>query len=87
VLKHKGMQMNGIRGPAVDPEAFRVEGHCCGIRLPVLQTLADEGLRFEFTPQLRAESMQKGMSLPGEAGAPADPGQREQLAADSPGDR
>ena len=80
------MHMSDIRGPAIDPEAFRVEGHCCGIRLPVLKTLTEEGLRFEFTPQLRAESIEHGLLLRGDARAPADPGQLAQLAAAAPAD-
>jgi hypothetical protein len=47
-------QMVDIKGPAVDPEAFRVEGHCCGIRLPVLKELTGEGIRFELSPETKA---------------------------------
>lgn len=36
--------MVDIQGLAVDPEAFRVEGHCCGIRIPALKALNDQGL-------------------------------------------
>ena len=57
--------MSDIKGPAVDPEAFRVEGHCCGIRLPVLKTLSGEGIRWELTPEARAELVAKGV-LPAE---------------------
>lgn len=57
--------MSEIRGPAIDAEAFRVEGHCCGMRLPVLSTLTDEGIRFELTPEARAELIAKGV-LPGD---------------------
>jgi len=52
--------MTGIKGPAIDPEAFRVEGHCCGIRLPALKDLTGEGLRFEFSPETRAELVAAG---------------------------
>ena len=47
--------MTDIKGPAVDPEAFRVEGHCCGIRLPVLKELTGQGIRFELSPETKAE--------------------------------
>jgi hypothetical protein len=60
-------QMTDIKGPAIDPEAFRVEGHCCGIRLPVLKTLTEEGLRFELTPEAKAELVAKGV-LPADNG-------------------
>ena len=47
--------MTDIKGPAVDPEAFRVEGHCCGIRLPVLKELTGQGIQFELSPEMKAE--------------------------------
>ena len=55
--------MSYFKGPAVDPEAFRVAGHCCGIRLPVLKTLTDEdeGLRFELTPEARTQLVAEGL--------------------------
>ena len=53
--------MTDIKGPAIDPEAFRVEGHCCGIRLPALKELTGEGLRFEFSPETRAELVAAGL--------------------------
>jgi hypothetical protein len=53
--------MSDIKGPAIDAEAFRVEGHCCGMRLPVLSTLTDEGVRFELTPEAKAELIAKGI--------------------------
>lgn len=56
--------MSEIRGPAIDPEAFRVEGHCCGIRLPVLKTLAGEGIQWEFTPETKAELAAAGVAAP-----------------------
>lgn len=55
--------MTDIKGPAVDPESFRVEGHCCGIRLPVLKTLDGDGIRFELTPEARAELVAQGVLL------------------------
>lgn len=57
--------MNEIKGPAVDSEAFRVEGHCCGMRLPVLKTLTDRGIRFELTPEAKAQLVAEGV-LPDE---------------------
>jgi hypothetical protein len=66
--------MSDIKGPAVDSEAFRVEGHCCGIRLPVLRTLTDEGIRFELTPEAKAQLIAEGI-LPGE-GPHASPATR-----------
>jgi hypothetical protein len=53
--------MTDIKGPAVDPEAFRVEGHCCGIRLPVLKELTGEGIRFELSPEEKAEPVATGV--------------------------
>jgi hypothetical protein len=43
-----------IKGPTVDTEAFRTEGHCCGIRLPVLNTLTESGIPLELTSEARA---------------------------------
>jgi hypothetical protein len=54
--------MSYIKGPAIDPEAFRVEGHCCGMRLPVLKTLTGEGLKWEFTPETKTELVAAGVS-------------------------
>jgi hypothetical protein len=54
-------QMTDIKGPAVDPEAFRVEGHCCGIRLPALKELTGEGICFEFSPEMKAELIAAGV--------------------------
>lgn len=53
--------MKSIRGPAIDPEAFRVEGHCCGIRIPALNELTGEGLRFEISAELKAELVEAGV--------------------------
>ncbi len=55
------VRMAEIKGPAVDPDAFRVEGHCCGIRLPVHKDLTGEGIRFEFSPETKAELVAAGM--------------------------
>jgi hypothetical protein len=53
--------MTDIKGPAVDPESFAVEGHCCGIRLPVLKELTGDGIRFEFSAETRAELVATGV--------------------------
>jgi hypothetical protein len=57
--------MSNIKGPAVDSEAFRVEGHCCGIRLPELQTLTEEGIPLRLTPEAKAQLVAEGV-LPAE---------------------
>ncbi len=53
--------MANIRGPAIDSDAFRVEGHCCGIRIPALEELTGEGLRFEISAELKAELVAAGL--------------------------
>jgi hypothetical protein len=58
--------MADIKGPAVDTEAFRAEGHCCGIRLPVLNTLTESGIPLELTPEARAQLIAEGV-LPDES--------------------
>lgn len=57
--------MIDIKGLAVDTESFRVEGHCCGIRLPVLKMLDGDGIRFELTPDAKAALVAQGV-LPAE---------------------
>jgi hypothetical protein len=57
--------MADIKGPAIDPETFRVEGHCCGIRIPALQTMSDRGLEWELTPETKAQLVAEGV-LPAE---------------------
>lgn len=53
--------MADIKGPAVDIEAFRAEGHCCGIRLPVLNTLTESGIPLELTPEAKAQLIAEGV--------------------------
>jgi hypothetical protein len=53
--------MSDIKGPAVDSAAFRVEGHCCGIRLPELQTLTEEGIPLQLTPEAKAQLVVEGV--------------------------
>jgi hypothetical protein len=70
--------MVDMHGPAVDPDAFEVVGHCCSVRFPVLQTLTGEGLNFEFTPEVLAELIadgalrQPGLDQGGEEVPPTD---------------
>ena len=59
--------MADIKGPTVDIEAFRAEGHCCGIRLPVLNTLTETGIPLELTPEARAQLVAEGV-LPDDSG-------------------
>jgi hypothetical protein len=58
------------KGPAIDSESFRVEGHCCGIRIPALMDPDSAGVRFEVSPEARAELLAAGIRM---ADAPADP--------------
>lgn len=53
--------MTEIRGPAVDLDAFRVEGHCCGIRIPALMDLTGEGLLFDISAEMKAELFAAGV--------------------------
>ena len=62
--------MADINGPAVDTEAFRAEGHCCGIRLPVLNTLTESGIPLEITPEAKAQLIAEGV-LPASDEQPA----------------
>lgn len=53
--------MSDVKGPAIEPESFGVVGHCCGIRIPAIQALEDEGLKWELTPESKAELIAKGV--------------------------
>jgi hypothetical protein len=53
--------MTDIKGPAIDPETFRVEGHCCGIRIPALQTMDDVGLQWELTAEAKTQLVDEGI--------------------------
>jgi hypothetical protein len=53
--------MVDIKGPAIASDAFRVEGHCCGIRIPALMDPNSEGVKFEMSPELRAELLKVGI--------------------------
>jgi hypothetical protein len=50
-----------IKGPAIDSETFRVEGHCCGIRIPALMDPTAAGLWFEVSPEVTAELLRAGI--------------------------
>lgn len=63
--------MADIKGPAIDADAFRVEGHCCGIRLPVLSTLTEASIPMELTPEARAQLVAEGVLSAG--GEPEPP--------------
>jgi hypothetical protein len=52
--------MTDIKGPAIDAKAFRVEGHCCGIRIPALMDLDSESAGFEISPEIKAELLRAG---------------------------
>jgi hypothetical protein len=53
--------MSGIKGPAIASETFRVEGHCCGIRIPALMDQGSAGVQFEISPEVRAELLKAGI--------------------------
>jgi hypothetical protein len=53
--------MADIKGPAIDADAFRAEGHCCGIRLPVLNTLTESGIPLQLTPEAKAQLVAEGV--------------------------
>lgn len=53
--------MIDIKGPAIDSQAFRAEGHCCGIRLPALTDPSSAGVPFEVSPEIRTELLAAGL--------------------------
>lgn len=53
--------MAEIKGPAIATETFRVEGHCCAIRIPALMDLGSAGVQFELSPEIRAELVEAGI--------------------------
>ncbi|NJD31829.1 MAG: hypothetical protein FIB04_08085 [Gammaproteobacteria bacterium] len=57
--------MADVKGPAIDPDTFQVVGHCCGIRIPAIQALPGEGMKWELTPESKAELVAEGV-LPAE---------------------
>ena len=61
--------MSEIKGPAIATETFRVEGHCCGIRIPALMDPSSAGVQFEMSPAVRAELLKAGIHA---AGGPQD---------------
>ena len=54
-------RMSEIKGPSIATETFRVEGHCCGIRIPALMDLSSAGVQFEMSPEIRAELLEAGI--------------------------
>jgi hypothetical protein len=54
-------RMAEIKGPAIAIETFRVEGHCCGIRIPALMDLSSAGVQFEMSPEITAELLKTGI--------------------------
>lgn len=62
--------MPDINGPSVDPEVFRVVGHCCSIRLPGMARLDSDGVFFRLTPETRIHLVREGICiLPTDDGA------------------
>lgn len=53
--------MVDVKGPAVDPDAFRVEGHCCAIRLPGVSKLEEGGALYRLTPEAQAQLVRDGV--------------------------
>jgi hypothetical protein len=53
--------MAEVKGPAIATETFRVEGHCCGIRIPALMDLSSAGVQFVISPEIRAELLKAGI--------------------------
>lgn len=53
--------MADVKGPAIASDAFRVEGHCCGIRIPALMAPSSAGLQFEISPEIKAELLNAGI--------------------------
>lgn len=50
--------MTDIKGPAIDAKAFRVEGHCCGIRIPALMDPDSAGVRFDARLAIETEALE-----------------------------
>lgn len=74
--------MAEIKGPAIATETFRVEGHCCGIRIPALMDPDSAGVQFEMSPEIRAELLEAGIHT---AEGPQDSPQNERPTAASAG--
>ena len=70
--------MTEIKGPAIDSETFRVEGHCCGIRIPALMSPTGQGVQFEMSAAVRAELLEAGIQPMQDAQEPpiSDPASR-----------
>jgi len=82
------VRMADIKGPAIATETFRVEGHCCGIRIPALTDLSSAGVRFEMSPEIRAELLQAGIhAAEGPQDSPRSDKVAEPRAGQKPGQR
>jgi hypothetical protein len=82
------VRMAEIKGPAIASETFRVEGHCCGIRIPALMDLSSAGVQFEMSPEIRAELLEAGIhAAEGRPDSPRSDEAAEPRAAQKPGQR
>lgn len=82
------VSMAEIKGPAIATETFRVEGHCCGIRIPALMDLNSAGVKFEMTPEIRAELLEAGIRpVEGPQESPPNAEIPEPQAGQKPGPR
>jgi hypothetical protein len=70
-------RMTEIKGPAIATDTFRVEGHCCGIRIPALMDLSSAGVQFEISPEIRAELLEAGIHA---AEGPQDSPQSDEVS-------
>ena len=83
-----GVTMAEIKGPAIATETFRVEGHCCGIRIPALMDLSSAGVQFEMSPEIRAELLEAGIRpVEGPQESPRNAEIPEPQAGQKPGPR
>jgi len=76
--------MAEIKGPAIESDTFHVEGHCCGIRIPALMDSSSAGVKFEMSPEIRAELLEAGI-LPAEG--PQQRPRDDELPKAQPGPR
>ena len=54
-----------VKGPAIPEESFRVEGHCCAIRLPGLMT-PESSIDFTLSEAQRRQLEAEGLLPPQE---------------------
>ena len=67
------LAMTEVKGPAVGPDAFQVVGHCCDIRIPAVQALTGDGMKWEFTAESKAELVAEGVRPAEERRDPKEP--------------